>query len=277
VAGRLAVASDTLDTRRRLARALWRRAAAYVTAEDFPRAAVSAQLCWALCQRLLDATAADTAAFDETVGLVILWCGSLAPALAMAGMQQEADQMAEVGLDISARAQGPRGSQARARHAMAELSRKADAFKQADLSGRGDQIPDDVREAVALARHSAEVLRDHVAEGPYDAADLARMLQVLSRLYSAAGQGGDAVATLDEAISVAEMVAGSGPNFSGLLQELHIERDGWPGTVPGAEEPARASSRAGHGVARASPGRRWQACRGPRPRRRRGPAADAVH
>jgi tetratricopeptide (TPR) repeat protein len=254
VAEQLTAVSGALDNRRRLARALWRRTSAHFVAEDFPVAAESAQRCWAMCLELLDSTAADAAAFDETVGLVVRWCGMLGPALAIAGLQREADQMAEVVYDISARAQGPRGRQARARNSMAELSRKADAFKQADLDGRGRQIADDVQEAVALARDGAEVLRDHAAEGPYDAADLARMLQVLSRLYVVAGQINDAVATLDEAISVAETVASQGPNFAQLLRQLRTERDGGPTAAVGERAFQRAARDLGENDAGLFPG-----------------------
>lgn len=140
-------------------------------------------------------------------------------------------------VDISARARGPRGRQVRARQALAELSRKAEVFKQADLDGRGDQIAGDLQEAIAVARHSVDVLRDHVAEGPYDVADLARMLRVLGRLCVVAGLIGDADAALDEAISAAGAVAGQGPIFAGLLRELQTERHGTAGPVSGAEEP----------------------------------------
>jgi hypothetical protein len=237
VAEQLAAVPDPQDNRRRLARALWRRTSAYVMAEDFLTAAGSAQHCWGLCLQLLDGTSADAAAFDEMAGLVVKWCGALGPALAMAGRQQEADQMSAVIVDISARARGPRGRQVRARQALAELSGKAEAFKQADLDGRGDQIAGDLQEAIAVARHSVDVLRDHVAEGPYDVADLARMLRVLGRLCVVAGLIGDADAALDEAISAAGTVAGQGPIFAGLLRELQTERHGTPGPVPGAEEP----------------------------------------
>ena len=235
MADQLAAVSGTQDNRRRLARALWRRTSAYVMAEDFLTAAGSAQRCWGLCLQLLDGTSADAAAFDEMAGLVVRWCGALGPALVMAGMQQEADQMSAVVVDVAARARGPRGRQARARQALGDLSVKAEAFKQADLDGRGDQILGDLQEAIAVARHSVDVLRDHVAEGPYDVADLARMLQVLGRLYVVAGLIGDAHAALDEAISAAGTVAGQGPVFAGFLRELQTERHGTPGPVP--EEP----------------------------------------
>jgi hypothetical protein len=137
-----------------------------------------------LCLQLLDGTSADAAAFDEMAGLVVKWRGALGPALAMTGMQREADQMSAVIVDISARARGPRGRQVRAPQALADLSGKAEVFKQADLDGREDQIAGDLQEAIAVARHSVDVLRDHVAEGPYDVADLARMLRILGRRRS---------------------------------------------------------------------------------------------
>jgi hypothetical protein len=232
VARQLAMQSATLDNQRRLARALWRQTHAYFMAGDFPTAAQCARRCWAVCRQLLEATAADAAAFDEVVGLVTRWCGMLGPAVAMVGPQPEADAMEAACREIAARAAGPRGRQARALNAMADLFAKADTFRQADLDGHREQITGELHEAVAQARHGVDVLRGHTAEGPSETIDLARMLQVLSRLYVVDGSLTAAEAALDEAISIAESVADTGPTFAELLRQIRVERHGRPGTTP---------------------------------------------
>jgi hypothetical protein len=73
---------------------------------------------------------------------------------------------------------------------------------------------DALEEALDEARDAARVLQGHAAEGPYDALDLARMLQVVSRLETVAGRAAEAAAALDEAVSVLAPVARRGPRFA---------------------------------------------------------------
>jgi hypothetical protein len=112
-AEQLVATSGTLDNRRRLVRALWRQTAAYSAAVDNPSAVRSAGRCWALCVEVLDA-APDPGVLDEVVGLVVNAAGVVAPVLELAGRQQDAERVTQACVDAAARAQGPRGQQARA-------------------------------------------------------------------------------------------------------------------------------------------------------------------
>jgi hypothetical protein len=232
-AEQLVAASGTLDNRRRLVRALWRQTAAYSAAVDNPSAVRSAGRCWALCVEVLDA-APDPGVLDEVVGLVLNAAGVIAPVLELAGLQQDAERVTQACVDAAARAQGPRGQQARARLAITELGARADEFAQVRMEPRLLLVPAAVEKALGEARDAIGVLRGHAAEGPYDALDLARMLQMLSRLETVAGRVTEAAAALDEAISVLAPVAGRGPRFAWFLRGMRGERDGLRGHVPDA-------------------------------------------
>jgi hypothetical protein len=232
VAGVLTIGADTPDNQRRLARALWCSASAHTAAMDVPAAAESAKLCWAVCCQLLDATIKDPAAFDEVVWLVVLWSGTLGPALERAGQQQDAAQMSKICYDIAVGTQGPHARHARARIVMHQLAVRAEVFARAALDGRMDQIAANVQEDITLGRDALEVLREHATEGPYEMSEVARMLQVLSRLYLAAGLVDDIAPTLYEAVAVAATVANQGPVFSGLLHELQAERTALNSAAP---------------------------------------------
>ena len=230
-AEQLVAVSGTLDNRRRLVRALWRQTAAYSAAVDNIRAVRSAERCWALCLEVLDA-APDPEALDETVGLVVNAAGAVAPVLVIADRQQDAERVTQACVNAAARAPGPRGRQAQARLAITELGARVDEFARARLELGLFLAPDAVATALSEARDAVEVLRGHAAEGPYDALDLARMLQVVSRLETVAGRVTQAAAALDEAISVLAPIAERGPRFAWFLRGMRGERDGFRGHVP---------------------------------------------
>jgi hypothetical protein len=230
-AEQLVAASGTLDDQRRLVRALWRQTAAYSAAADNLAAVRSAERCWVLCLEVLDA-APDPGALDETTGLVVNAAGAVSPVLVIAGRQEDAERVTQACVAAAARAPGPRGRQARARLAIMELGGRADEFALARMEPRVLLVPDAVGQALGEARDAVEVLRGHAAEGPYDALDLARMLQVVSRLETVAGRVAEAAAALDEAISVLAAVAERGPRFAWFLRGMRGERDGLRGHVP---------------------------------------------
>ena len=230
-AERLLAASGTLDNRRRLVRALWRQTAAYSAAGSNPAAVSSAERCWALCLEVLDA-ALDPGVLDDVVGLVVSAAGAVSPVLVIAGRQEDAERVTQAGVAAAARAPGPGGRQARARLAVMELGARADEFARVRMQPRLLLVPDAVEEALGEARDAARLLRGHAAEGPYEVLDLARMLQVLSRLETVAGRVTEAAAALDEAISVLAPVAGRGPRFAWFLRGMRGERDGLRAHVP---------------------------------------------
>jgi hypothetical protein len=87
VAEELAAESGALDDQRRLVRAPWRQTGAYSAAADNPAAVRSAERCWALCLKVLDA-ATDPGMRDEVTGLVVSAAGAVGPVLAMGGRQK---------------------------------------------------------------------------------------------------------------------------------------------------------------------------------------------
>jgi len=119
-----------------------------------------------------------------------------------------------------------------ARLAIIELGARADEFARVSTDPRLLLVGDAVEEALGEARDATGVLRGHAAEGPYDVLDLARMLQVVSRLETVAGRVAEAAAALDEAVSVLAPVAGHGPRFAWFLRGMRGERDGLRGHVP---------------------------------------------
>jgi hypothetical protein len=232
-AEQLVAASGTLDSRRRLVRALSRQTASYAAAgDDIPGAVRSAERCWVLCLEVVDAARPDPEVLDEVAGLVVNAAGVVAPVLVTAGRQQDAEQVTQACIDVAASASGPRSRQARARLAIMELAADADEFAQERAHGWWQETSGAVEQALGKGRNAVEVLRGHAAEGPYDALDLARMLQVVSRLETVAGRLAEAAAALDEAISVLTPIAERGPRFAWFLRGMRGERDGLRGHVP---------------------------------------------
>jgi hypothetical protein len=232
--------SGPVEGRRLLLRTLWRLASAYVVADDFVSAAPVAERCWDQCLRLLDATTSNPEAFDEAVGVVVAASGSIGPVLATVRGQEDADRMLATCVSAAARASGPRGRQARARLAMADLSQQADDLARARIERRGNIPSGALDHAIGQARDAVAVLRVHAAEGPFETTDLARMLQVLSRLETVAGRLATAADTLDEAIAVMTPIAGRGPTLAWVLRTLRAERDGLSPSVPSRDAAGRS-------------------------------------
>ncbi|MCP9944211.1 hypothetical protein LUX12_04465 [Streptomyces somaliensis] len=231
----LADRSGTVANRRQLARALWRQASTFMVAGDPVSALLPAQRCWELCAGILktvgrtDAAASDA---DDVVGEVVSYLGVVTAALGAAGLREEASRVYDAGVAAVARADGPRGHQARARLAVYRLTAGADFFAEARMQGLWEQISGSVHEAIGEGLEVAAVLRRHADEGVTETTELARTLQVVSRLQTVAGQLADAAATLDEAAALMSGVADRGPALRAFLQGLRAERDGLRGYVP---------------------------------------------
>ncbi|MFF0729020.1 hypothetical protein [Streptomyces sp. NPDC004134] len=237
----LAGRSGTVANRRRLARALWRQASAFMVAGDPASALRPAQRCWELCAEILETTGRTAAAapdVDDVVGEVVGYLSVVTAALEAADLREEAQRVYEAGVAAAARADGPRGRQARARLAVYGLTFSADFFAEARMQGLWEQISGKVREAIGEGLEVAAVLRRHADEGVSETAELARILQVVSRLQTVAGQVADAAATLDEAATLVSGVADRGPALRALLQGLRAERDGLRGYLPASSTQA---------------------------------------
>jgi hypothetical protein len=229
----------------RLVRARQRLTAVCVARRDETRALQQAEVCWALCLELLAETD-GTADFDAVAGLVVGASGAVGPAFADAGRDAEAYEIQRVSHDVAERAQGPRGRQARARLALGRLSDQTPEFgfvEGADLS-----------QALSEGYEAVDALREHATEGPYEAADLAQMLLVVSRLEMIAEHLPEAAADLDEAIAVITPVAGTGPVTARLATTLRDLRDNLRGHsnaaagLPDEHAFLRASAELGDGA-----------------------------
>ncbi len=90
-------ADGGLANQRRLARALWRQLSTFALPAERDRAESTALRCWSMCVELMDAAHGDDVLFDDFVGDVVMWVGSLVPALGLVGRHWEAGQGASRG------------------------------------------------------------------------------------------------------------------------------------------------------------------------------------
>ncbi|MFJ6831441.1 hypothetical protein [Streptomyces sp. NPDC091209] len=234
-AERLLELDGALPNRRRLARALWRRLSTFAMPAERDGVERTALRCWSLCVEMLDAARGDAVLFDDVVGDVGMWAGMLVPALGSAGRHADAAQVYETAAIAAGQAYGARGRQARARLMVFPLAATADTMAEQRIKGLWDAAAEQALADTVTACHGVlDVLRGHLRDGVFEVAEVARTLQVLSRLQTVGGQLREAVAALDEAIALLGPVAGEGPRYAELIRALQAERDGFRRPPPAA-------------------------------------------
>lgn len=229
-----------LPNQRRLARALWRRLSTYAMPAERDQVEQTALRCWSLCVGMLDAASGDAVAFDEVVGDVGMWAGVLIPALGSVGRHADAAQVYETSSIAAGKAYGARARQARARLMIFPLAAAADTMAEARINGSWNAAAEQALDDAITSCHGViAVLRGHLHDGSFEVTELARTLQVLSRLQTVAGRLRDAATSLDEALALLEPVAAEGPRYAAMLHGLQAERNGLRGHVPDTTPAAR--------------------------------------
>ncbi|MFD0633475.1 hypothetical protein ACFQ9X_19820 [Catenulispora yoronensis] len=174
-----------LPNQRRLARALWRRVSTYALPGERGALEHAALRCWSLCVGMLDTARGDAVAFDDVVGDVGMWAGVLVPALGAVGRHAEAAQVYETSAVAAGKAMGARGRQARARLMLFPLAATADTMAQLFVDGSwnagAEQALDD---AITSCHGVLGVLRGYLSGGSFEVTEVARTLQVISRLQT---------------------------------------------------------------------------------------------
>ena len=223
---------------RRLARALWRRLSTFAIPAEREGVERAALRCWSVCVGMLDAARGDAVEFDDVVGDVGMWAGSLVPALGLVGRHADAAQVYETAAIAAGQALGARGRQARARLMIFPLAATADTMAEQRIRGPWNAAAEQaLAETITACLGVISVLRGHLRDGAFEVTEVARTLQVLSRLQTVGGQVREAAATLDEAIALLGPVAGEGPRYAEMMHGLRAERDGFRGRVPPAAAP----------------------------------------
>jgi hypothetical protein len=234
-AERLLELDGVLVNQRRLARALWRRLSTFAMPAERDGVERTALRCWSVCVEMLDAARGDAVEFDDVVGDVGMWVGSLVPALGLVGRHEDAAQVYETAAIAASQAWGARGRHARARLMIFPLAATADTMAEQRIKGPWDAAAEQaLADAVTACHGVLSVLRGHLREGAFEVTEVARTLQVLSRLQTVGGRLREAAAALDEAITLLGPVAGEGPRYAEMMHGLQAERDGFRGHVPPA-------------------------------------------
>jgi hypothetical protein len=251
---------------RRLARALWRQASAFLVSGDPAAALAPARRCWALTERTLASVGPQDPGWGETIGEAVQRLGVLMPALGAAGPPGEAERAYQACSAAVAgnTAGGPPVRQAQARLAVFYLTSGADGYAAARIEGRWEQVADQAYLDILVGREVAGTLREFAGDGPVETIELATTLRMVSRIETVAGELPRAAATLDEAIALAATVAGRGPSYQAVLQGMRAERDALPPPAPEPQpepEPGRDQDR----PVRTARGRGWRAGRRSRP------------
>jgi hypothetical protein len=78
-------------------------------------------------------------------------------------------------------------------------------------------------------RETISILNGHLQDGVFEVSEVARTLQVLSRLPTVGGWLQEAATSLDQAISLLSLVADEGPRYAEMLRGLQAEREGLRG------------------------------------------------
>jgi len=235
IAERLLELDGVLPNQRRLARALWRRLSTFAMPAERDGVERTALRCWSVCVEMLDAARGDAVVFDDVVGDVGMWAGSLVPALGLVGRHAEAAQVYETAAIAAGQAWGARGRHARARLMIFPLAATADTMAEQRIKGPwGAAAEQALADAVTACHGVLSVLRGHLRDGAFEVTEVARTLQVLSRLQTVGGRLREAAAALEEAITLLAPVAGEGPRIAEMMHGLQAERDGLRGQVPPA-------------------------------------------
>ena len=229
-----------LPNQRRLARALWRRLSTLAVPAERDAVEQTALRCWALCAGMLEAARGDAVVFDDVVGDVGMWAGVLVPALGSAGRHADAALVYETSAMAAGRAMGARGRQARARLMLFPLAGTADTMAEQRIKGRWNAASEEaLADAITSCHEVLGVLRGYVRDGPFEVSEVARTLQVLSRLQLVGGWLREAAASLDEALALLTTVVSEGPRYAVVLHGLQAERDSLRGHVPGTVPASR--------------------------------------
>jgi hypothetical protein len=219
-------AGGDIPGRRRLARARWRQAATLLQAGDAAGAADSAARCRELGLALLaEVQAADPLA-DEVVGEFGSFTVTTIAAASANGEPGPAAEQLEHALAVTREGDGPRARQAHARLMVLTLTMACEQYAQARLHGQWDDVATAVVDTIRSGRDTAETLRGHVGEGPVEAGEAARALQMVSRLLTVANRLPEALSALDDALGLAASVEESGPWFEAFAAGVRAEHDG---------------------------------------------------
>jgi hypothetical protein len=240
-AERLLEIDGGLANQRRLARALWRQLSTFAMPAESDRVEDTALRCWSICIELMTGAHGDAVLFDDVVGDVVMWVGSLVPALGLVGRHTDAQQVLTGAAVASKQAVGARGTQARARVMIFTLAGFADTAAEQRILGRwGEADRQELAYAITTCREVISVLNEHLQDGAFEVGEVARTLQVLSRLQTVGGELQEAAMSLDEAISLLSVVADEGPRYAEMLRGLQAERDGLRGERPRSDTPRPA-------------------------------------
>jgi hypothetical protein len=138
------------------------------------------------------------------------------------------------------------------------LRSEAEVLGQAYRAGQWGAEQDRAGEqALAAARAVADRLRQYRGEGPRQTAELARAVHLVARLHALRREPDDAGRVLAEAISAAEPLAGYGPEYRGLIEQLRAEREvlaGLPASTPSGSTPGSTSGSAAGSAAGSTSG-----------------------
>ncbi len=229
-------AAQTLATsgvpggRLRLARALWRMAAAE-SGGGLLAAQEDALHCWTVCRSLLDR---PDPAEDQNyvVAQIAYWLGVLIPVLTMTRRPVEAAEAMERVYRAAGESTGPHALHANARLNHFVYTAKADEFAQAKMAGRYAEIADALDQMIDRATKTLEIFEAFATHGPYEAGEYAQAVRIASRLVTVAGDVPLAARMLDRAEAVSAAIAGYGPAFQSHAEDIRRERDDLTAYVP---------------------------------------------
>ncbi len=212
--------------RRRLARARWRQAGTLLQAGNAAAAADSAGRCRELGLALLAEVPATDPLADELVGEFGAFAVTGVAAASANGEPGAAAEQLEHALALTRDGTGPRARQGHARLMVLTLTMACEQYAQARLHGQWDDVATAVVDTIRSGRETAQTLRSHVGEGPVEAGEAARALQMVSRLLTVANRLPEALSALDDALGLAASVEDSGPWFQAFAAGVRAEREG---------------------------------------------------
>ncbi|PRY19642.1 hypothetical protein [Pseudosporangium ferrugineum] len=217
------VAAEVPGARLRLARTLWRLASAR-SGEGLPAAQQDALRCWTVCRSLLER---PDPAEDQNyvVSRIALWLGVVHPVLSLTGRLADAVEAMEWMSPAARGATGTYGDLAKARLEIFTYTPIAEAYGDAREAGRYAEIAGSLQDMLARAAQTLAILRQHATEGPSEAGEYAHAVRIGSRLVTVTGDLQLAARMLDEAEEVSASVAGAGPPFRDLADDIRQERD----------------------------------------------------
>jgi tetratricopeptide (TPR) repeat protein len=221
-------AEETVASRRRVGRALWRQGMIVVQGDQpASRFVAPARRCWLISRQAVELTEPQDPLRDLVIGELLQRAATfVCPVLSEAGHPDEAYEVMEFCEAVHQSSSGPRSHQGWARMNLTMVTGLADQFVQARTNGRWSNAEAQQAQGVrAVAESVVDQLRPHRDDGPLEVSELAKALWTLSRLMFVSDDIELANRALGEAISLYASLADRGPNYRKWLRSVEGERD----------------------------------------------------